>query len=100
MTQRGQGPVTLSRTDSPILSTCPIQAFSTKSFSPLEVSTTMFGQNRRTSNRPCGYSVRNRSSVAVVSRCNQRTVEESTLRQTEVSDRVAMIEALDIWPVL
>jgi len=48
---------------------CPIQAFSTKSLAPLAVSTTMFGRNRRTSKRPCGYSSRRRSSVAVVTRC-------------------------------
>jgi hypothetical protein len=52
----------------PIARICPIQASSTKSFSPFAVSTTIFGRNRRTSKRPGGYSSRSRSSVAVVSR--------------------------------
>jgi hypothetical protein len=68
ITQRGQGPVMLKRTASPIATVRPIQAFSTKSFTPLAVSTTIFGRNRRTSKRPGGYSSRSRSTVAVVSR--------------------------------
>src|SRR6266478_1484829 len=63
----------LRRTVSVIASVCPIQAFSTKPFSPFAVSTTMFARNRRTSKRPSGYSSRSRSSVAVVSTCTERT---------------------------
>src|SRR6266852_7893985 len=98
ITQRGQGPVMLNRT-APIASICPIQAFSTKSFSPFAVSTTMFGRNRRTSKRPCGYSPqpieRGRGQ-----QLHKRTVEKSTPRQTAVGDGVPVIEALDIRPVL
>ena len=67
MTQRGQGPVMLRRTSSPMASVWPIHAFSTKSLTPSVVCTTTFGRKRRTSNRPCGYSSRSRSRVAVVS---------------------------------
>ena len=45
-----------------------IKASSTKARSPSGVCTTMLGRKRRASKRPCGYSSRNRSSVAVVSR--------------------------------
>jgi hypothetical protein len=38
-----------------------LQAFFTKSFSPLAVPTTMFGRKHRTSKRPPGYNARSRS---------------------------------------
>src|SRR5438309_415406 len=66
ITQRPQGTVIFRRTAVPMASVWPIQAFSAKPFSPEASCTTMFGRNRRTSNRPCGYSSRRRSSVAVV----------------------------------
>src|SRR5262245_33845453 len=58
ITQRPQGPVMFRRTAVPMASVWPIQAFSAKPFSPEASCTTMFGRNRRTSKRPCGYSSR------------------------------------------
>jgi len=66
ITQRGQEPLIFRRTVSPIATTFPIQVSSTKARSPGAVRTTIFGRKRLTSKRPCGYSSRNRSSVAVV----------------------------------
>src|SRR5439155_12326567 len=68
MTQRGQGMTTDRQTSAPILKLWPTHAFSTKSFTPGETSTTMFGRNLLTSKRPCGKTSRRRSIVAEVTR--------------------------------
>jgi len=89
----------LRRTESPIASTLPIQAFSTKSFSALVVTTTMFGRNRRTSKRPSGQYPkaidRGRSQ-----KMHEGAVEKGTLRQAKIGGRVLVIEVLDVRPVL
>ena len=68
MTQRGRGMTTDRQTSAPILKLWPTHAFSTKSFTPEETSTTMFGRNLLTSKRPCGKTSRRRSIVAEVTR--------------------------------
>jgi hypothetical protein len=70
-TQQGHGSVMPRRIRIAIARLWPSQAFSTKSFTPFAVSTTMLGRNRRTAKRPLGYSSCNRASVAVVSTCTE-----------------------------